>query len=175
MIEMGCVVCKLWCFWRTVWWLEVSYWGSVIIHYLKAWGKQFKLQFDDFVVLTDILMQSNNGLLLHGAKKNFYKYLGKLIERTASTVHLSEKFSVGRHWWIYLRTWINWETFWQRLVRPEVCSWFALAQDQNKTNCKQLSLFQYCMGAWGEWKRQLWCILSRMVNLGFWPSLASLG
>ena len=92
------------------------------------------------------------GLLLHGAKKNFYKYLGELIERTASTVHLSEKVQCRK---ALMNSSAHMDQL--RNLLTKTCSARSLllvcsCTRPKQMNCKQPSLFQYCMGAWGEWK-----------------------
>ena len=72
--------------------------SSVLLDYLKVGGKQFKLQFSDFVVLTDTLVQNSNCSVIKRCKEELMKTpiadWEQLIDKTASTIHLSDKVSV---------------------------------------------------------------------------------
>ena len=81
------------------------------------------------------------GLLLQGAKKNFYKYLGELIERTASTVHLSEKVQCRK---ALMNSSAHIDQL--RNLLTKTCSARSLllvcsCTRPKQTNCKQLSFF----------------------------------
>ena len=72
--------------------------SSLVIDYLQAGGKHSKFQFEDFMALADALMLEKNAFVIQKCKEELMRTLLtdwiELIERTASTVHLSDKGSV---------------------------------------------------------------------------------
>lgn len=125
--------------------------SSVLLDYLKVGGKQSKLQFSDFVVLTDTLVQNSNGSVIKRCKEELMMTSivnwGELIDKTASTIHLSDKCSVQEGIDEFIRAYGPVEKpFDKDLFHPNSALGLLLHETKNKANHKQLSLSQYSVG-----------------------------
>ena len=85
----------------------------------------------------------------------------ELIERTASTVHLSDKSSIQEAINEFIRVYgpID-EAFSKNLFVKGSSLGFLLHETPNKANFKQLGLAHYSIGASRRVERQLWCVPS---------------
>ena len=117
------------------------------------------------MALVDTLMLKANGPVIGKCK---VELMGaplvswiELIEKTASTVHLSDKSSVQEAINEFIRAYgaID-DTFSKDLFSVGSSLGLLLHETPNKGNFKQLGLAHYIIGASRKVQRQLWCVPS---------------
>jgi len=144
----------------------------VLFEYLKAYKSQSKLQFNEFTALCSALMFDKNVVVVEKCKEELMNapLSGwiELIERTASTIHLSDKSSIQEAIDEFIRAYgPTDETFSKDLFGPGSSLGFLLHETPNKANFKQLGLAHYSIGASRRVEKQLWCVcLLAMENQG---------
>ena len=111
------------------------------------------------------LMLENNVRVIERCKKELMRTpltdWIELIERTASTVHLSDKSSIQEAIDEFIRVYGPIDgTFSKDLFAIGSSLGFLLHETPNKANCKQLGLAHYSIGASRRVERQLWCVPS---------------
>jgi hypothetical protein len=113
--------------------------------------KPSKLQFKDFIGLTDVLMQDNNAFAIEKCKEELMSaslenWVG-LIEKSAATIHLSDKGSIQEAIGEFIRAYGSIDaTFSKDLFTHGSSLALLLHETQNKGNFKQLGLAHYIIG-----------------------------
>ena len=155
--------------------------SKVLIEYLSSFKNQPKLTFDEFTALCSALMLDANIPVVAKCNGELVNALLSdwtlILEKTASTVHLSDKGSIQDAINEFIRAYgpID-ETFSQDLFETGSSLGFLLHETPNKANFKQLGLAHYSIGASQKAERQLWCVcLLARESLGSWPSARFLG
>jgi hypothetical protein len=126
--------------------------SKVLFEYLKAYKSQSKLQFNEFMALCSTLMLDKNAIVVEKCKEELMNapLSGwiELIERTASTVHLSDKSSIQEAINEFIRAYgpID-DTFSKDLFIAGSSLGLLLHETPNKGNFKQLGLAHYVIGA----------------------------
>ena len=137
----------------------------MLIEYLSSYKKQPKLTFDEFTALCSALMLDANTSVVTKCNGELMNALLSdwtlILEKTASTVHLSDKSSIQEAINEFIRAYgpID-ETFSKDLFETGSSLGFLLHETPNKANFKQLGLAHYSIGASRRAERQLWCVPS---------------
>lgn len=137
----------------------------LVVGYLGTLRKQPKLIFEDFMVLTESLMLDCNIPIIEKCKEELMKTpltdWTELIERTASTVHLSDKGTVQEAIIEFIQAYGSVDkTFSTDLFLSGSPLGLIMRETKNKANSKQLGLSHYSVGALRKVERQLWCVPS---------------
>jgi hypothetical protein len=117
------------------------------------------------MVLADALMLKVNAPVIEKCKVELMRAplasWVELMEKTASTVHLSDKSSIQEAIDEFIRAYgpID-ETFSKDLFGAGSSLGFLLHETPNKANFKQLGLAHYSIGALQRVEKQLWCVPS---------------
>ena len=125
--------------------------SKVLFDCLKVGKTQPKLQLNEFTSLCSILMLESNIIVVERCKEQLMETpvanWGELIEKTTSTIHLSDKGSVqeGIDEFIHAYGMVE-KPFDKDLFHPKSAFGLLLHETKNKANHKQLSLTQYSIG-----------------------------